>query len=207
MHLYLASYRVGEFAPRLLSMTGGRRAALVLNALDGLPDVVRRVSLWRDAADLSEIGLDVREVDLRDQDAAERLADSDIVWVRGGNTFVLRRALADSGTDQVLTDLIRQDAIVYGGYSAGACVMAPDLAGLELVDDITAVAEPITTGLGLIDRPLVPHVSTPLHPENPDCDAVAARYEAAGQVHWALRDGDVLVVDGDTTELLRGSEP
>ncbi len=207
MRLYLSSYHVGEFAERLLAMTAGRRAALVLNALDGLPASVRSVSRQLDVADLSLLGLEVCEVDLRDRDAAERLAGSDIVWVRGGNTFVLRRVMADTGTDQVLTDLLRRDAIVYGGYSAGACVLGPDLIGLEEVDDITAVAEPVMTGLGVLDRPFVPHVGTPWHPEAIACDALAARYRAAGQAHWAVRDGDVLVIDGDTTELLRDDRP
>jgi dipeptidase E len=84
-------------------------------------------------------------------------------------------------------------------------VLAPDLAGLEEVDDITTVAEPVTTGLGLLDRPFIPHVRSPGHPETSACDALAVRYQAAGQSHWALRDGDVLVIDGDSTELLRNS--
>lgn len=122
--------------------------------------------------------------------------------MRGGNVFVLRRALADSGADRVLIDLIRRDAIVYAGYSAGACVLSPDLTGLEHVDDIKAVANPLTTGLALLDRPFVPHVRSPGHPETAACDAVAAAYAEAGRPHWALRDGEVLVVDDRRSEVL-----
>jgi dipeptidase E len=203
MRLYLSSFRIGGFAGRLLALGASRRTALVPNALDGLPSDVRDAGLQRDISDLGQVGLEVSEVDLRHPDAAERLSGYDIVWVRGGNVFVLRRVLADTGTDQVLTDLIRGDAIVYAGYSAGACVLAPDLTGLEGIDDITAVADPVATGLGLLDRPFVPHVRSPGHPETAACDALAARYQAAGQAHWALRDGDVLVIDGKTIELLR----
>jgi dipeptidase E len=198
----LSSYRVGAYADRLLALSGGRRTALVPNALDGLPAGVRDAGLQRDIADLDQLGLKATELDLHDPDVAERLSDFDVVWVRGGNTFVLRRVLADTGTDHVLTELVRRDALLYAGYSAGACVLAPDLIGLEAVDDITAVANPLTTGLGWLDRPFVPHVRSPGHPETAACDAVADRYELAGQPHWALRDGDVLVIDGDTTELL-----
>ncbi len=203
MRLYLSSFRIGAFRERLLALTAGRHAALVPNALDGLPPDVRDAGLQRDIADLSRLGLEVCQIDLRDPDAAEWLPSFDIIWVRGGNVFVLRRVLADTGTDQVLSDLIRADAIVYAGYSAGACVLAPDLTGLEAVDDITAVADPVTTGLGLLDRPFVPHVRSPGHPETAACDALANRYQAAGQAHWALRDGEVLVIDGETAELLR----
>lgn len=204
--MYLSSYRLGAHPDRLLRLSTGRRAALIPNALDGLPAKVREVSVRRDAADLAPLGLQVSEIDLRDPDAARRLAAVDIVWVRGGNVFALRRALADTGTDQVLTDLIRRDAITYGGYSAGACVLAPDLSGLERVDDITAVADPVMTGLGVLDRPFVPHVRSPGHFEADACDALAAWYQSAGQPHWALRDGEVLIVDGDVTELLASDQ-
>lgn len=183
-------------------MTSGRRTALVLNALDAQPAAVRAGSLRMDMVELSRLGLDVTDVDLRDPDAEAKLTGSDLVWVRGGNVFVLRRVLADTGTDRVLTSLVRSDAIVYGGYSAGACVLAPDLTGLEHVDDITAVTDPVMTGLGLVDRPIVPHVNSPGHLEGEACDAVAARYRAAGRPHWAMRDGDVLIIDGTITQLL-----
>ncbi len=85
-------------------------------------------------------------------------------------------------------------------------MLAPDLTGFEGIDDITTVADPVTTGLGLLDRPFVPDVRSPGHPETAACDDLSARYQAAGQVHWAQRDGDVLVIDGKTIELL-GNDP
>lgn len=203
MRLYLSSFRLGAHADHLLALAGdGRRTALVPNALDGLAADVREAGLRRDLDDLRAAGLDVSLVDVREAAAVTSLAAYDIVWVRGGNVFVLRRALADTGADTVLCDLLRRDAVVYGGYSAGACVLAPDLDALAAVDDPTATAEPIMTGLGLLDRPFVPHVRSPDHPEAAACDAVSAAYAAAGRPHWALRDGEVLLVNHDQTRLL-----
>lgn len=203
MRLYLSSFRTGTHSDRLLRLAdGGRRTALIPHALDGLPADVRHTGLQRDFTDLGEIGLDVTLIDLRQPDMTETLADYDVVWVRGGNVFMLRRVLADTGAEAMLTDLVRRDAVVYGGYSAGACVLAPDLGGLELVDDPGVVAAPITTGLGLIDRPFVPHVRSPGHPETAACDAASAAYAAMGRPHWALSDGEVLLIDGETVELL-----
>lgn len=202
MRLYLSSYRLGRHPDRFLRLSTGRRVAVVPNALDGMSAVIRDTSVRRDFADLVPLGLEVSAIDLRDPDADRQLRGVDIVWVRGGNVFALRRALADTGTDHVLTELIRSDAIVYGGYSAGAVVLVPDLTGLERVDDVTAVDDPVMTGLGVLDRPLIPHVRSPGHLESAACDALAAWYQNAGQQHWALRDGEVLIVDGDNTELL-----
>lgn len=203
MRLYLSSFRVGAHPDQLVALAdGGRRTALIPNALDGLPTDVRDTGLRRDLDDLDAAGLDVALIDLREPAAVADLATYDIVWVRGGNVFVLRRVLADTRADIVLLDLLHRDAVVYGGYSAGACVLAPDLTGLAIVDDPAAVAEPIMTGLGVLDRPFVPHVRSPGHPETTACDAVAAAYAAARQPHWALRDGEALLVNGGQTRLL-----
>jgi dipeptidase E len=45
-------------------------------------------------------------------------------------------------------------------------------------------------------------VRSPSHPESAACDTVSATYAAAGQPHWALRDGEVLLVDGEKSEFL-----
>jgi dipeptidase E len=202
VRLYLSSFRVGAHPERLLSLASGRRTAVVANAMDAQPVAERATGVQQEFSDLGALGLDVTELDLRQPEATGQLASFDIVWMRGGNVFVLRRVLADSGADEVLIDLIRRNAIVYAGYSAGACVLAPDLSGLERVDDVKAVANPLTTGLSVLDRPIVPHVRSPGHPETADCDAVAATYARAGMPHWALRDGEVLVVEDSNSEVL-----
>jgi dipeptidase E len=203
MRLYLSSFRTGAHTDALVAMTGGPRTALIPNAADGWPADVCAGLVRRDLDDLGALGLDVTLADLRQPGTVHTLADYDLLWVRGGNVFMLRRVLADSGADTVLLDLLRDDALVYGGYSAGGCVLAGDLTGLAHVDDPSVVADPLMTGLGLLDRPFVPHVRSPGHPETAECDEVSAAYTAAGQPHWALRDGEVLLIDGDRTELLR----
>jgi dipeptidase E len=180
----------------------GRRTALIPNALDAWPPSVRRERLQRDIDELTGVGLVVTVADLTAPGVTAGLAGFDLAWTRGGNVFVLRRALADAGADLELRRLIEGDAIVYGGYSAGACVLGPDLSALAAVDDLTEVKDPITVGLGLLDRPFVPHVDSPGHPETVACDEIAATYRSRGEQHWAVRDGEVLVVDRKGARLL-----
>ena len=204
MRLFLSSYRFGAYQQRLRQLVGTPcRTVLIANALDGLPDSYRAVSIRRDLADLAHAGLPAEVVDLRHSGATKDLASYDLIWIRGGNTFVLRRALADSGADVLIRTWLEEDSVAYGGYSAGASVLSPDLTPLQTADDITCVSRPITTGLGILDRALIPHVDTADHPESAVCTAISASLLREGKEHWALADGDVLVIDGDQIELLK----
>src|SRR5690349_22762975 len=107
------------------------------------------------------------------------LAGTGLAWLRGGNVFVLRAALARSGADVVLAGLMAADALVYAGYSAGSCVLSPSLRGLELVDDPAAVtraygAPPVWDGLALLTEAFVPHYRSPGHPETAAIERVVA---------------------------------
>jgi dipeptidase E len=194
MRMYLSSFRLGDHPEQLVALTGEkRRVAVIANAMDAAPAEIRHDSVLREVTALTALGYQPTEVDLRTADPATALDGFGVVWVRGGNAFVLRAALAASGADVVLTDLIRTEAVVYGGYSAGCCVLAPSLRGLELVDDPSAAATVHWDGLGILDYAFVPHYRSD-HPESADVEKVAEHYLAAGVPHRLLRDGEAIVV-------------
>ncbi|MFC4377604.1 Type 1 glutamine amidotransferase-like domain-containing protein [Nocardia halotolerans] len=213
MRLFLASYRFGAFADRLAGLVGTPgRVAVIPNACDAWP-AAWDSAVASDVKPLQQQGYSPEVLDLRDYvDQAGRLErhlrEFPLVWVRGGNTFVLRAQFARSGADSVLTALLRADALAYAGYSAGACLLSPDLHGLETMDD-PAEVPPATgvevqwDGLGLVDRQLVVHLDSATDPDGESAEMLA-RYQAADVAHWALTDDDVVLVDGDSTEVLRG---
>lgn len=204
MRLYLSSDGLGNHTEELLKLCGsGRRAAVLAHASDLLPAPEREALVRHELAGLREAGFEPYELDLRRPGALERLSEPDLLWVPGGNVFVLRSVLARTGADAVITALLADDAVVYGGWSAGACVLAPSLEGLEAVDDVTVVDEPVLTGLGVLDRPVVPHLVSPGQPGSGPCDRLAVAYGAGGQRIWPLRDGDVLRVSGNDDRLLQ----
>jgi len=91
---------------------------------------------------------------------------------------------------------------VYAGYSAGPCVLAPSLRGLELCDDVTAVdGEAIWDGLGVLDHAIVPHLDSPGHPETELVAQVQELYQRTGVPHLPMRDGQALIIDGSLREL------
>lgn len=206
MRLYLSSYRVGDRAGSLLALLGsGKRAALIENALDLYSDEARemhRREVYDPAAELNSLGiastrLDLRQYFGRTEALADELSHYDLVWVVGGNTFVLRRAMKASGFDDVITGMLDNDEIVYGGFGAGAAVAAPALRGMHLFDDEGEVphgydAETVWDGLGLIDHSIVPHYRSP-HPETAAAERVARHLSGQGLRYRALRDGEVIV--------------
>lgn len=146
MRLYLSSFRMGDHPEHLVALAGedGRRKVIIANAMDDAPADVRRAGVELELAALADLGLDAAELDLLDYFGQEQrlrhdLAGVCLAWLRGGNVFMLRYALYRSGADVVFRDLLAADALVYGGCSAGACVLSPRLRGLELVDDADAV--------------------------------------------------------------------
>lgn len=213
MRLYLSSFRIGDHADRLVQLAGGRlTAAVIANACDGQPAPARSEAVALELQALGELGFDGRELDLRDftgRGLALRteLAAVGVVWVRGGNVFTLRQAIWRADGDAVIRDLVAADAVVYAGYSAGACVLAPSLAGLERCDDAGEVqrlyGEPARfDGLAVLDRAVVPHLATPAHPESATLEQVAIGYQHEGVPYIGLRDGQVYVVDGDQAGIL-----
>ncbi len=212
MRLYLSSFRVGDQPAELVRLAGaGARVAVIANACDGAPPEVRSEAVAGELERLAALGLAPEEVDLRGFFAgrghlAGVIAPYDVLWLRGGNVFTLLHAMRASGLDDLVVAGLRGNGFLYAGYSAGACVLAPSLRGLETCDDAGEVtrlygAEPDFAGLGILDQPFVPHVESAEHPESELLDAVSARYTADGVRHWRLRDGQVLVVDGETTVL------
>lgn len=206
MRLFLSSYRFGADPDRLLRLVGTPgRVAVIANAADAWGSA-RDSAVVSDLVPLRRLGFTPEELDLREHvgdpgSLRERLAGFPMVWVRGGNTFVLRAQFARSGADTVITDLLRADALVYAGYSAGACVMAPSLRGLETLDD-PAEVEPTCgvpvrwDGLGLVDHAIVPHFRSPGYGDDESAliEAVAERYRREGTNYKTLTDDEVIVI-------------
>lgn len=216
MRLYLSSFRVGNCSNRLTRLVrGAGRVAVVANAMDAQPDTQRREGVERELAALSSIGLRPEALDLRDYFHQGRVLDAlgayDLLWLRGGNVFMLRYALKRSGADDAIIELLAADAVAYGGYSAGPCVLGGSIAEFAEVDDpsvvISSYGEPAPSdGLGVLPWVFVPHVDSPGHPETAGCGRVASRCASAGIATRTFRDGEVLVIDG-SSEYFCSTEP
>ncbi|MEV5158221.1 hypothetical protein [Streptomyces sp. NPDC053728] len=55
--------------------------------------------------------------------------------------------------------------------------------------------------LALLDYVVVPHIDCPGHPESEVLGQVAEAYRTCGTAHQPLRDGQVIVIDGESAEV------
>ena len=204
MHLYLSSYRFGNEPSKLRTFVrSGSAAVVIANALDSTDNVPRKqAGTVREIEAFNRLGFTAHDLDLRSffgrpQALRERLADIGLIWVVGGNSFLLRRALKQSGLDEYLLHRKGDDSLVYGGYSAGAIVVTPTLAGIEFVDPPDVLAqgydpEIVWDSLGLVSYSIAPHYKSD-HPDSPLIDRTVQHFIDNKILFKALRDGDVIM--------------
>lgn len=173
----------------------GGSALIVMNALD---EFEQRLASWdREAGDLNELGYSSTELDLRDYWGASptalrtTLSRADLIWVVGGNVFVLARAATRARLADALAD---NPQLTYAGYSAGACLTSTDLLGIELMDDAETLppgygSEMPPSSLRLIDTRVIPHAGTET------ARAAATSLDRRDLNYMELRDGDDWLLD------------
>jgi len=211
MQLFLSSYRFGDYAEVLQDMLGDEISdvGVITNAKDYKTLTERTESVRELFGSFAELGIDAHEIDLRvffDQpDMLEReLAKYKFIWLSGGNTFVLARALQQSGGDAIIRELVQSGKVIYGGESAGACIATPMLTGVEFGDDPYIVPEgyedvEVWQGLGLVPFSIIPHYES----EWEGYERMEEVLAEAGLPYKILRDHQVYVVNGEQAELLQ----
>jgi dipeptidase E len=210
MRLYLSSYGLGGHASALVDLAGdAARTAVIFNARDAYRGERLKYQEQEFAA-LGALGFSCEELDLRsyfgESDALRaRLADYGLVFAVGGNTFVLARAMTEAGFGAAIREQLGEDRIVYGGYSAGACVVGPDLDGCHLIDEPDAVADGYSRDvrpqtLGWVPWRIVPHWRSE-HEESPLAELAVAYLLESGLPFQTLRDGQAFIVNDDEHHL------
>lgn len=204
MKMYLSSYGLGNEPEYLTNLIGDNKAvAVIANAWDLSDEDKRAGGLPEKFESLHNLGLIPEEIDLRNYFGQTTKLHNDLsqfgtLWIQGGNSFVLLRAMNMSGFKTAIIDRVMQNDLVYAGYSAGACVVGPNLNGIDLVDDPNAVPDgyPIETpweGLNLIDFSVVPHYRSD-HPESEAIKKTVSYFVANTLPYKTLRDGEAIVI-------------
>jgi len=204
MKFYLSSYKIGKETKKFLDMLNGKKKiGYIPNALDFSTDEERRnKSEQGDIQELKSLGLEIERIDLREyfgkkEKLRKKLEEIGAIYVRGGNTFVLRQAMKLSGLDNILLSIKDKD-FVYSGYSAGCCVLSPSLKSSKVVDDPNIfpykLKKNIWKGLGLISYNFLPHFDSN-HPESADINKELLYCKEKGLPYKTVKDGEVIIVE------------
>ncbi len=207
MRLYLSSYLFGDKPDEFISMiSGNKHTALILDAHDFFSSAHREASRIQETEDLNQLGITSEELDLRKffgkpDELKKEIERFDAIWVPGGNSFLLRYVMKQSGFDEIIKELLVKDEIVYAGFSAGVVVLGETMRGLELADEVKYLkkiynAEPVWEGIGILPYNVLPHFKCPTNPVKAEMiDRVIEFYKEKNIPFKTLSDGESYVIN------------
>lgn len=203
MKLYLSSFKIGNKTEELKNwaIENDNKICLIPNAMDGFPKSKKLLRIQEAIKELEEIGFEVTIISLEDyfnqkEKLREDLEEFYAFYVLGGNVFTLRQSMYLSGFDQYLKEISTNPNYLYAGYSAGICVLAKNLQGLQTVDNPNEnrynYNRIIWEGIGLIDYLPMPHYKSD-HPESIMIDKEIEFCVKNNIKYKTIKDGDVLI--------------
>ena len=216
MKFYLSSMGIGNKGKELFNLinnnsdNGNNENDKINNKIAYIPNACdfsnvnlerRKITESYDIKELEKLNLKVEYLDLKKHfnktdELRKKLKEFKGVFVRGGNTFILRQAMKLSGFDIIFNELLKTN-FVYAGYSAGICVLSKDLKTLQIVDDPYDMPyenkEIIWEGLGYLDYMIFPHYKSE-HPESKDIDKEIEKCIKNNIPFKTLSDGDVIII-------------
>jgi len=212
MKLYLSSYKFGNHPEKLAELAGSnKKVAVIMNAVDYGDKERQHNNLLVQIEKLKELGFDAEELDLRNyfgkkDELKEYLKGIGMVWIHGGNAFLLKRAFEQSNFDILIKEFVLNNQIVYAGFSAAVCVAVPTLRGTELVDDPNVVPEGYNkkfdwNGLGFIPYSVAVHYRSN-HPESEAIEKEVEYFKENNMPYKTLQDGEVIIMENDKETVL-----
>jgi len=206
MKLYLASCDLGNKEKELKNwiQENGNKIVLIPNALDYMEnDLEKQYSIDYDVSMLEDVGFDVKVACLKEYFGNYNQLKTDFESYRaffaiGGNVFVLRKAMALSGFDQYINNFSDKEDYLYGGYSAGICVLTQNLEVYKQIDQPFNPynnEEIIYNGLGVVDYIPIPHFG------NFYMNHLADKCNKQGKKLKILRDGEAMIETTHSLEL------
>lgn len=207
MKFYLSSYLFGNKVEDLVRLQpSNKKLGHINNSRDWVgadPEIAANYQM-DEINFLNGLGFEAENLDLKDyfgkqDELQEKLNSLGSIWISGGNTFVLRQAMKLSGFDLLFPELMTRKDFLYGGYSAGICILSESLESIEIVDDpdnfpFEGIDKTIYEGLGVFPYSFMPHYDS----DHFESEAIGHEIQRCIDNQWlfkALRDGDVIIIE------------
>ena len=203
MELYLGSSDLGNKVQELQNWIkkNGNNIILIPNALDVMyNNSEKQRTINNDKEMLEEAGFDVKIVSLEEyfekfDNLKNDFEQYKAFYAIGGNVFSLRKAMELSGFDKYLKEKSMKEDVLYGGYSAGICVLAKKLSILKLADSPRNPyndEDVLEEGIGLIDFLPIPHYKSEF-PVGDIIDKIVSYCDRHGIRYKTLKNGEAIV--------------
>jgi len=129
-----------------------------------------------------------------------RLADKDVIYFCGGNTFYLLDQVIKTGTDKIIRQKIKE-GVIYIGSSAGSMIVGRRIDLVCTIADKSKAPDLKSNGLGIVDVAILPHWGS---------DDFKDEYQngfsdlySIGTKIALLTDEQYLWIKGDITQLIQ----
>jgi peptidase E len=164
MKLFLASS-----ADKTLQLLGkqvpdiGKKVLFVANAADPYAD---RFWVDWDRNKFKELGYQLHELDLREttpEKLKRFLQSNDILHICGGSVYYLVSLIRERHFDNIITQAIRDEAVVYTGTSAGSIIVSDNIRAFSYDEEEREYIKkvPDHKGLGILNFAIMPHCNNP----------------------------------------------
>lgn len=207
MKLFLSSQAISKGqAPHLIELVGKPAQNIRIAVMENAADVETGPKPWllRNRQMFESHGFNIEYVDLKKytKDTSllgQKLADKDVLWFGGGNTYYLRWLMHSMGIENILKDVVK-DGKVYGGGSAGSIVAGPTLRYFEAADHVNESPEILLDGLNLTDKVVLPHMNSAKYA--PIMRTIKNKLQADGYKTVPLTDEEALVINGSEEKVI-----
>lgn len=153
---------------------------------------------------MKELKWDFEEIDIagmKEEKLRQTLKDKEVIYVEGGNTFYLMKAIRESGFQGVLEDLLEQ-GVIYIGTSAGSYVCSPsiEMANWKHQDKYDHYGVTDLTGMNLVPFIITAHYV----PEY--MELISEKIKTAEHPVRILTDEQALLIQDDEVQLVGDEE-
>ncbi len=187
-----------EVEPQMLSV------AIVVNASS--TEKKKHKKAKKIKVEFDEIGFDSTKMELFDlmKTNPQQLLKFDVVYILGGNPFLLLDEVNKSDARPVFKDLIDQGKTLMG-YSAGALLLGPDMSLMNHVDTLLGFNEiglKELSCIGLYDFHIFPHY-TDFTNQVPELRAKIEEYESESDLPvYKLNDNQAIVYQNGIIKMI-----
>ena len=131
------------------------------------------------------------------------LADFDIIYLAGGNTFYLLQQAQKSGFTEIISDLVCNKNKIYMGSSAGSIVAGPNIWPVHELDNPQDAPDLAGyEGFKLADVVVLPHWGSPHFKDAYLSKNLPAEYSDTQWPLLILTDHQYILVENDTYQII-----